>query len=78
MPLLIGVSILNSSFQPHPYHPATTALPCLASWRGKRERREKQKNTPASSRIKEILSEAILEVAMVMDNSDPGVQEPLV
>lgn len=37
----------------------------------KRQREQKrQKSTPASSRIKQISFEAILEVAMVMDNSD--------
>ena len=36
----------------------------------KREEQKRNRSTPASSRFKEISSEAIPEVAMVMDKSD--------
>lgn len=44
----------------------------------RKEGKKRNKSTRASSRIKATPFEAILEVAMVMDNSDHGVQEPLV
>lgn len=47
------------------------SLPCPASWgEGWGGGQKRKKSTPASSRIKAISFEAILEVAMVMDNSD--------
>ena len=36
----------------------------------KKRKRKEKRSTPASSKIKEISFAAILEVAMVMDNSD--------
>lgn len=69
--LLLEWATSAANFSPIFYHPSTTALPCLmVGVGGEEEKNRKQRKAHLHPWGSEISFEAILEVAMVMDNCD--------